>query len=357
MDPTAPVRDIVLLGAGHAHVEVLRRLALARLPGVRVTLVARARLTPYSGMLPALLRGEVTHAQAHIDCAELARRAGADLVLDSGIAIDRDARVVRCAGGETRSYDLLSINIGGVPRMPRGEGVPVKPIGQFLDRLAAIELGAGGRLAVIGTGAGGVELALALRHRVPVVLIGPAPVLKDAPTATQSIVRRALHAAGIEHVVGLARGFASGAVRTDVGPVEAAAALWATGVTAAPALAESGLACDHDGCVLVRPTLQSMVDPRVLAAGDCAAFAGSPRPKAGVWAVRAGAVLDASLRSLVAGTAPRSWRPQNQALVILGLGDGRAVAWRNGFTVSGRWVASWKARIDRRWMARYQAAV
>src|SRR5919202_2907511 len=76
MQPAVPVRtDIVLLGAGHAHVEVLRRFAMQPEPGVRLTVIGREPETPYSGMLPGLLRGEYTYQQAHIDLAPLAAMA------------------------------------------------------------------------------------------------------------------------------------------------------------------------------------------------------------------------------------------------------------------------------------------
>src|SRR5208337_2419356 len=107
------------------------------------------------------------------------------------------------------------------------------------------------------------------------------------------------------------------------------------------------------GCLRVDATLRSPGDRRVFAAGDCAALEGNARPKAGVWAVRAGPILDANLRRAVAGRPLRRWRPQRDALMILSLGDNRAVAWRNGFVVSGRLVWRWKDHIDRKWMRQY----
>ncbi|HJS87872.1 MAG TPA: selenide, water dikinase SelD, partial [Acetobacteraceae bacterium] len=142
-------------------------------------------------------------------------------------------------------------------------------------------------------------------------------------------------------------------VLSDGSGLDVAAALWATSVVGPRFLAESGLACDEAGCVRVGRDLRSISHPFVFAAGDCASLIGAPRPKAGVWAVRAGVPLAENLRRTARHRATRQWRPQARALVIVGLGNGRAVAWRNGFALSGRLIWRWKDWIDRRWMRMY----
>ncbi len=144
-----------------------------------------------------------------------------------------------------------------------------------------------------------------------------------------------------------------GAVRlADGGSIAAAEAIWATGAVAAPFLAASGLACDEAGCVRVGAELRSLSHSFVFAAGDCASL-DPPRPKAGVWAVRAGPPLAENIRRAIAGRPLRPWRPQARALAILGLGGGRALAWRSGLSLHGRVAWLWKDRLDRRWVARY----
>jgi selenide,water dikinase len=159
--------DIVLLGAGHAHLEVLRQFALRPEPGVRLTLIGREPETPYSGMLPGLLRGEYTYQQAHIDLAPLAAMADARLILSEATAIDPDARTVTLADRPAVGFDVLSVDVGGVPVAPPDSGIGVKPIGRFLDQLEYLEntLDPGSRIAIVGGGAAGCELALALAVR------------------------------------------------------------------------------------------------------------------------------------------------------------------------------------------------
>jgi selenide,water dikinase len=363
MTPLPAATDIVLLGAGHAHVEVLRQAAMHPVPGLRITLIAREGHTPYSGMLPGLIRGEHSFEDAHLDCAKMAAACGARLILGEATGIDLARREVAVAGRPPVPYDLLAIDVGGVPAMPSGGGVAVKPIGRFLARLEAIEqdLREGERIVVVGNGAGGCELAIALavrlagRARIALVGRGAAP-MAGTPALVQREARAALVEAGVEIVSGVEAGAHDGGLLplSDGSVLEAAHVLWATGVVAPRFLAESGLECDAAGCVIVDRTLRSVGDRHVFAAGDCAALQGESLPKAGVWAVRAGAPLAANLARAARGEALVAWKPQRMALAILGLAQGRAVAWRGPLAFAGP-VAHWlKVRIDRRWMAMYQ---
>ncbi len=361
MKSTGPIEtDILLLGAGHAHLEVLRRFAMRPEQGVRLTLVGREPETPYSGMLPGLIRGDYSVDEAHIDLAPLAAAAGARLILAEATSIDLAARTIGLLGRPDIPFDLLSIDIGGTPAMPDGGGIPVKPIGRFLTQLQDLEnsVPPGARIATIGGGAGGVELALALAHRfrgrTKVVLVSStSEPLASAPPRARRIARAALVDAGVELVSGVVAGALSDGVLplSDGTALDAAAALWATGVVAQRFLLQSGLTCDPAGCVVVDATLRSISHDFVFAAGDCAALG---RPKSGVWAVRAGAPLAENLRLAARRKPLKPWKPQRDALVILGLGAGKAVAWRNGIAVAGRSAWRLKDWIDRRWMRMYK---
>jgi selenide,water dikinase len=253
MQPVRPIEtDIVLLGAGHAHVEVLRRFAMRPEPGVRLTLIGREAETPYSGMLPGFIRSEYSHQQVHIDLAPLAALAQARLILAEATAFDPVARTVTIAGRPDLPFDLLSIDIGGLPAVPEGGGVAVKPIGRFLDRLHRVEaeLPSGSRIAVVGGGPGGVELALALAVRfagqVRLVLVSGTPEpLANAPAAARRAVRRALAENRVELICDtMAAGWEAGRLWLSDGSfIEVAAAFWANGVEGPALLAESGVAC------------------------------------------------------------------------------------------------------------------
>ena len=327
---------LLLLGAGHAHVEVLRRFVRRPPPGP-VTLVTPDAAAAYSGSIPGWLRGELAWEGAHVAVPPLAAAAGVGLHLDRAVAIDPVRRTVTLGGGEVLGFDVLSVDIGGETDAPAG-AIGVKPIGAFAAGLPA----APDRAVVVGGGAGGTELVLALAVRWPgtrLTLVTPDGPLPGAPEAVRRIVSARLRRAGVALLT--ARVSPNGGGLTGL-------VIWATGVRGAGLLRASGMACDARGCVRVDAAMRSVSHPAVFAAGDCAA---SGLQKAGVWAVRAGAPLAANLSRAVRGEAVRAWRPQRRAVVILGLGNGRAVAWRGRRWVSGRSVAWVKRWVDAGWVA------
>src|SRR5438445_11548052 len=171
--PVAIAQDLVLVGGGHAHVHVLRSFGMRPVPGVRVTLVARDVETPYSGMLPGYVAGHYTFEECHIDLGRLARFAGARLIRDEAIGLDRAHCALLCDAHPPIRYDVLSIDIGSAPRSDDVPGAAehataVKPIDRFAAPWGALLARTREmprlRLAVVGGGAGGVGLALWAQH-------------------------------------------------------------------------------------------------------------------------------------------------------------------------------------------------
>ena len=379
--PEQPVlRDIVLVGGGHSHVVVLKRFGMHPLPGVRLTVICRDTHTPYSGMLPGYIAGHYSYDDVHIDLSRLARFAGAGFFRDEALALDRDAARVLCRNRPPVPYDYLSINIGSTPQMNSVAGaaehaVPVKPINGFNERwqslLARVREHAGAmRIAVVGGGAGGVELTLAMQYRLrrelsaagrnpdelSFHLLTSGPVILPTHNATvRRAFERVLTERGVElHCNAEVTEVSAARLRTAGGKtVEADEIIWVTRAGGASWLRETGLALDADGCIKVRDTLQTVTDPRVFAAGDIASMINYPLEKAGVFAVRQGAPLARNLRHAVQGATLAPYRPQSSWLALISTGDRYAVASRGALGFQGAWVWRWKDWIDRRFMLKF----
>ena len=354
-----PVRDLVLVGGGHTHVQVLRSLCMQPIPGVRVTLVTREIRSPYSGMLPGHVAGFYSRDDMHVDLLPLCRRAGARLIHGEVTRLDPIARRLTVAERPDLNWDWLSINCGAVPRAPE-RGIAVKPIGRFLPAWdqALARLAPGSSLWVVGAGAGGVELAFAVqaaRSDLKVTIAGR-QWLPGFPARAARLLERQARARGITLLLDReVTGFTGSQVLSAQGdPLPGDEVLWVTDVAAPPWLAQSGLATDGGGFVVVDAHLRSVSHPAVFAAGDVACLQGQERPKSGVYAVRAGPVLTANLRAAAAAQDLTTFRPQRHFLRLLGTGDGSAVATKWGVALSGRWVWRWKDRIDRTFMARFR---
>lgn len=338
------MKRVLLMGAGHGHLVVLRSLAQKPLYGARITLVTPHLRQAYSGMLPGILAGHYRRAEAEIDVAALAGRGYVELERTEVASLDAQGRVAVLADGRRLAYDVASLNVGSrVDRsLPGAEhAVPVKPFEQFLDGLHVIA-----RIAIVGGGAAGAEIAMALRHRGALVT-----VYSDRAAVSPRILEE-LRRRNVDYRPGMP------ATALEPGPVVVAGparqefdlVLLATGAAPHPWLAASRLAADERGFLLVSDTLQSVSHPEVFAIGDCATLRDAPHPKSGVYAVRHGEALAENLRRLFAGAPLAPYAPQRKALLILTCGARYAIAERGGWSARGRWVWWWKDRIDRRWI-------
>jgi len=368
------MKRLVLAGGGHAHVEVLRSFGTTPMPGLEIILVTPVADAPYSGMLPGLIAGHYAWRDCHIDLAALARFAGARLIPTRVIAINPGDRQVMCADRRVLAYDALSLDVGSAP--PIGgidgameHGISVKPVDSFLEVWDALVLEARDRplrVAVVGGGAGGVELCLAMRHRLlhesgeaprtdfTLVTQGGAILPGHSERVRRRLVR-ALAKSGVGLLAGVRVARVSGAGLTlDGGAlVPADCVVWATGAAAPAWLAKSGLSLDEQGFVLVDETLGSIAHPGVFAAGDVATMRDHPRPKSGVYAVRQGPPLAENLRLALAEQPMKRFRPQRLSLSLISTGGKHAVASWGGLSFQGRWVWLWKDSIDRKFMAKY----
>jgi selenide,water dikinase len=386
--PTSDNKHLVLIGGGHSHAIALKLMGMRPLPGVRLTLISDVTDTPYSGMLPGYVAGLYGFDDCHIDLYPLAAFAAATLVRDRAIGLDLQQNQVICAQHPPIRFDALSIDIGSTPATVTVPGareytIPVKPISRFLSYWQTLVEQVSAlpqqpiRLAVVGGGAGGTELALSVQARLSRIFrdAGQLPenlelhlfqrgdrlVPERTPWVGRTLQRilrqRGVHLHLGERVSAVEADSPDGGrrVRCESGlVVECDRVFWVTQAAAAPWLRASGLATDERGFMQVSNTLQSVSHPQVFGAGDVATMVHQPRPKAGVFAVRQGQPLFENLRRFLQGIPPKPFRPQQEFLILIGTGDESAIASRGIFRLGPHpLIWRWKDRIDRQFMERF----
>jgi pyridine nucleotide-disulfide oxidoreductase family protein len=363
-------RQLVLLGAGHAHVEVLSRLAAQRLVGARITLVTPHALQIYSGMVPGLVAGHYTLDECVIPVEPLVRRSGIRWLTRSVRGLDAKAQTVQFDDGSSVHYDWLSVNTGPVINRTRMEqvipgarehGLFIRPIEAFANmwpQVAGMGAKRALRVAVIGAGAAGIELAMAVRERLPnaaiTLLCGDAPVAAGYPSQVQQLLVAALKARRITLIQDSATGLDGSSVQLAGGATLACdVPLIATGAQAAPWLHASGLALDQQGFIAVDAFQRSTSHGNVFAAGDVSSRQDRVLARSGVYAVRAGPALAYNLAATVAGTPAKAHEPPAHSLNLISCGNRFAIASWGSYCAQGRWVWWLKNWIDRRFVARY----
>ena len=362
-------KELVLVGGGHSHVEVLRQFGMNRVDGARVTLVSSSGTTPYSGMLPGFVAGHYSFDDIHIDLVKLCQFAGARLFMTNATGVDVANSQVLLAERPPLAFDFLSLNTGSAPdaSVPgaREFAIPVKPIAGFVAHFETLlsSARAGTSIGIVGAGAGGVELALALSYRMSKENVSAKiRLLSRANNPTSgfsSSVIRSVRAALERHNVELLTSAevvevkANGCLLHDGRLIETDHTLWCLHAGSQSWFRNSSLPVDGKGFARIKETLQLDGLPNIFAVGDNASLGDPPLPKAGVFAVRQGPVLARNLRRAVRSESLEKYRPQSKFLSLLATGEKSAILSRGSISTEGASMWRLKDRIDRKFMRKY----
>ena len=358
---------LVLLGGGHSHIEVLRQAPAMALPA-GIVLIDPNPALPYTGMVPGYVAGIYHRSDILIDLVALCARAGATLKRARGVGIDARSRLVHCDDGSTVGYDVLSIDIGStldtaVPGVVE-HALCVRPLWRFVSAWPR-SLASDANAVVVGAGAAGIELALAVHASIQalgntpnVTVVGDAAsIAPGLPERARVQLQRICEARGICLQLGArVSRVTHDSVRLDTGAtIDAHTVLWATGPAPHAWLRETGLELDERGYLATDECLRVGGRPDIYAAGDVASIVRHARPKAGVYAVREAPVLSDNLNRALRGEKPRRYIPQRHALALIGTADHRAVGAYGRLSAEGAWLWRWKDAIDRKFVRRYRA--
>jgi len=411
------VKHLVLIGGGHSHAIVLKMFGINPLPGVRLTLISDVLHAPYSGMLPGHVAGFYDYDECHIDLRSLAEFAGCQILVDRAIAIDLNKNLVICQTCPPINFDVLSVDIGSTPATLSVPGaaeyaIAAKPVPEFLSSWNQLiserqnSLQKLLRIAIVGGGAGGVELALNMQSRLGkeegfgnrlcngfngwILRYSERRKREKGRGKKEEELEIHLFHSGAELMQGhnqrvrrrlqeilISRGIqlhlkekvcAVKKIERETNPqfptnyqiscksglkLECDRIFWVTQASAANWIRESGLAADSNGFMQVNDCLQSVSHPNVFGAGDIAAMVNYPRPKAGVFAVRQGKPLFENLQQFLLEKPLKPFAPQEQYLGLIGTGNKRAIASRGNFMWESRLLWYWKDWIDRQFMQKF----
>ncbi len=366
-------RRVLLIGAGHSHVEVVRRWSQQKIENTTLAIVDPNARPIYSGMVPGYIARQYERKDVEIDLVGLCTKAGADYLQDAVVRIDAANNRATCSTAATIDYDVASIDIGSgvagtdIPGVAQ-HTLPSRPIEPFLRRIdelaVAFTASAEHPLLVVGAGAGGVEVAFCLDARLRSdgaasiarvqIVTATAELLDGSSASAKSVIEKLAARRGlVVHRNRKVREVFADRVEFDGGEtIACSGVVWVTGPASLPVAASFDLPKDERGFFEVESTFRVRGWENLFAVGDCASLDGMK--KAGVYAVRAGPVIDANIRALLTDAPLREFKPQSDFLSLLNLGNGEAVGTKWGVSLRGTAMMRLKDRIDRSFVQKYR---
>jgi len=407
---TTRTKRLVLIGGGHAHLQVIKSLNhVSRPKDLEVILIDMTDHPCYSGMVPGTVAGLYSSSDALVDLKALAEWSKIEFVKDRVVDIDVDSKIVTTKGDRQLSFDAVSIDIGSTSRglldIPgaKENTIPTRPISELVRRIEvttdALEKnnfnpGKGQRstlnIVVVGGGAAGVELSMGVLGRwrpivgesnISVTVLNSLDrIFPDETPANRKAIMERLDERGIDVIndTMVSRVDENSLLLESGERVGFTHCLWATGAACHSELVDSlrkyGVAVSTNGWIQVNESFQSLSHPFVFAAGDCCTME-LPRgdrtpPKAGVYAVRAGPVLienltrylnnsreisNSCIRNIANNVGEmgnvevsnlKPYVPQKDFLKLIACGDNKALGFRFGIPIYGKWVFQMKDAID-----------
>ncbi|CAB1077574.1 NADH dehydrogenase-like protein [Olavius algarvensis Delta 1 endosymbiont] len=364
-------KQLVIVGAGHAHLTIIKNLQEFKDAGHDVTVVSSSALHYYSGMGPGMLSGIYRPEDIRFNVEKMSRDGGAEFIEDKVVRMHPPKKEIVLQSGRTLAYDVMSVNTGSfVPVEAAGASdnrvIPVKPIENLLDARRKIIAALKNRdlkITIVGGGPTGVEvagnlwrLARSESGQCRITLIAGSRLLDQfkADVRTRvfnSLIRRNVQVVEDTRVSGIKD---KAVVLSDGSTVDSDFVFMAVGVKPSPLFEDSGMPVGPDGGMLVNQYLQSVAFPEVFGGGDCISFEPEPLAKVGVYAVRQNPILFNNLLCYLKDSALTPFIPQKAVLLAFNMGDGSAVVQWHSLVWGGRLGFALKNYIDKAFMKKFQ---
>lgn len=337
----------------------------------KLILISDKANAPYSGMLPLFLKGEYSYDEIHFDLRRICALANVEFIESRVTRIDAHKKLIYMGERPAIEYDLAVINIGITPKkhtIPNSSNIVfIKPISTliqqfdlFIEKIKKNESAKPIEIALVGGGAAGVEVSLAIKKRLEQLSLDfnislyqkSDRLLQSQPKRASQLILRKLESAGINVLFDCdVSDFQSGVLKTNSNKSYPADFIFVSTDAKAPDwLGMSGLPVDASGFVQVDESLRVRACDGLFAAGDCIHFANKNLPKAGVYAVREGAVIVHNLRAEIEQKSLEKYIPQKTILALIHCGEKETLFSKYGVVLSGRIFFKLKQYIDEKFM-------
>ena len=358
----------MLIGGGHANVQVLRKLCMYQYQGLNVILISESYGAIYSGMTPGYIEKLYSLEEITIDLQRLCFNAGSTFIKDKVVRIDEENQILHLKDNPSIKFDLLSINSGSnsdkktIKLENDSKVISVKPINSLIKKInlidEIIEKSSKKKVSIIGGGVASFELSFALHKRyngnISLDIISKHS-LKEKNLNKSSInkIKKILKNMGINLISKQVIAINNTEIKVDDEDViNSDLILLSTGASLPEWLSQSKLEM-NENFIAVNQHLQSLNFDNIFVSGDAASIQNFKRPKSGVMAVRQGEMLRDNLFLFLQNKSLKKFKPQKNWLYLIGTYKYAAILNYFNFSFEGKWCWVLKKLIDLSFMKKF----
>lgn len=362
------MQKLVLVGAGHAHLYILKQLIEQPIEEIEVTLISPSEYQYYSGMFSGFTEGLYDIDDIRINVEQLCEKAHITWKKEALVSIDPKQKMFLTEQGSVDTYDVISFDIGSLTAHSDTKGVKeytkrIKP--NYYVEQSIKEMQTSDKPVIVGGGVAGTELALSLQAwrkknhiQEPVTLISSSErLLEQESEKASKKIAQIVHERGLNlYLNAKATEVNSTKIVLENGmKIPYQDALWLTGPRAPELFKLSKLPVDGKGYLMVESTLQVKEYPSIFGAGDCVTLSHAPdTPKNGVFAIREAPILWENIKGFLTNGEGSHYTPQKRYLAIMSIGYKKGFMLYNPFYYDGKWAWILKHRIDKKFIEPYQ---
>jgi NADH dehydrogenase len=290
---TQATTKICILGGGFGGLYTALRLSQLPWEDIakpEIILVDQSDRFIFSPLLYEILTDELQTWEIAPPYQELLQGTGIRFHQATVSEIDTETQQVQLQDGEKITYDRLVLALGGETPLDLVPGAvdyaypfrTITDVYKLEERLRVIEESNPEkiRIAVVGAGYSGVEIACKLADRIGekgrlrLIEIGN-QILRNSPEFNRQAAKKALDDRGVfidleTKVVSVAEDTISLEYKNQIDEIPVDLVIWTVGTKVAPVVKTLNLKENQRGQIIITPTLQTLEHPEIFALGDLA---------------------------------------------------------------------------------------